>query len=279
MPKKGEILRTTFENFEIVAQIKSGGAGDVYLANNSSEQPVAIKVLRFDPDSTKRKRFEREIAFCSQNLHPNIVRIIGSGIYVDKSGERPFYVMPRYEGTLEDYLAQSRSDEDKLMVFVKILDGVEAAHKVGIVHRDIKAKNILCNKDGTVAVADFGIARFVVDQMQSQAALTRPGDRLANYEYAAPEQLVAGKTVTESADIFALGLLLYRIFTGAVPRGSDPKQISSVAPEFPYLDEIANSMIRDDPGSRPQSIAEIKRMLIQRGHDFVKQQELNLNYA
>jgi len=277
MPKKGETLRTTFENFEIDGQISSGGAGEVYRAKNSSGELVAIKVLMFDPDSMKRKRFQREIRFCSQDVHPNIIRILGDGIYLDASRERPFYVMPVYDGTLEDYLLSGNpSDEDKLRVFVKILDGAEAAHKMGITHRDIKAKNILISADGSrVVVADFGIARFVAEQMQQEAALSRPGDRLANFEYAAPEQLVPGEVANEATDIFALGLLLYRIFTGVVPRGANPKQISAVAPQYPYLDEIAIAMIQNDRASRPQSIAEIKQMLIQRGHDFVQQQKLD----
>jgi serine/threonine protein kinase len=130
--------------------------------------------------------------------------------------------MPLYDGTLENYLERDRTDEEKLRLFVKVLDGVEAAHKMGITHRDIKAKNILVKDDGSsVVVADFGIARFVVEQMQHEAALSRPGDRLANFEYAAPEQLIPGQEVNESSDIFALGLLLYRIFTGIVPRGAN----------------------------------------------------------
>jgi serine/threonine protein kinase len=276
MPKKGEILRTTFENFEIVSQINSGGAGEVYLAKTALGESVAIKVLRSDPDSTKRKRFEREIRFCSQEVHPNIVRILGHGIHVDGSGERPFYAMPLYDGTLENYLERDRTDEEKLRLFVKVLDGVEAAHKMGITHRDIKAKNILVKDDGSsVVVADFGIARFVAEQMQHEAALSRPGDRLANFEYAAPEQLIPGQEVNESSDIFALGLLLYRIFTGIVPRGANPQQISSVTSNYPFLDEIANAMIQHDRANRPRTIADIKRMLIQRGQEFVTQQKLD----
>lgn len=277
MPKKSEILRTTFENFEIVDQIKSGGAGEVYRAKDSSGKSVAIKVLKFDPDSRKRKRFQREIKFCSQEVHPNIVRILADGVYLDDSGERPFYVMPIYDGTLDDYLKIDPPDEDKLRVFVKILDGVEAAHKMGITHRDIKAKNILVNQDGSqVVIADFGIARFLAEQIQHEAAaLTRPGDRLANFEYAAPEQLIPGGEVNEATDIFALGLLLYRIFTGVVPRGANPKLISEAAPQYPYLDGIANAMIQHDRASRPQSISEVKQMLIQRGHDFIEQQKLD----
>jgi serine/threonine protein kinase len=256
--------------------MKSGGAGDVYRAKNASGELVAIKVLRVDRDSTKRKRFQREIKFCSQEVHPNIIRILGDGIYLDDSGERPFYVMPIYDGTLEDYLSSDHSDEDKLRVFVKILDGVEAAHVLRITHRDIKAKNILASRDGTqVVVADFGIARFVAEQMQKEAALSKHGDRLANLEYAAPEQLIPGEKANEATDIFSLGLLLYRIFTGTVPRGANPKQISTAAPQYPYLDDIANAMIQDERARRPQSIAEIKRLLNQRGHDFVKQQKLD----
>ena len=184
--------------------------------------------------------------------------------------------MPIYDGTLEEYLTDDTSYEEKLRVFVKILDGVEAAHKMGITHRDIKAKNILVSKDGThVVVADFGIARFIAEQMRHDAALFRPGDRLANFGYAAPEQLVAGEQANEATDIFALGLLLYRIFTGIVPRGANPRQISTVAPQYPYLDEIANAMIQNDRNSRPQSIADIKRWLIQRGRDFVELQKLD----
>lgn len=276
MPKKGEILRTTFENFTILGQIDSGGAGEVYRCKSTSGDSVAIKVLRFDPDSTKRKRFEREIKFCGQEVHPNIVRILGDGVYLDGSEERPFYVMPLYDGTLESYLCEAPSDEDKLRVFVKILDGVEAAHKMGITHRDIKPKNILVKRDeNQVVVADFGIARFVAEQIQHDAALSRPGERLANFEYAAPEQLARGEVATEATDIFALGLLLYRMFTGVVPRGANPKQISSFAPQYAYLDAIANSMIQDDRASRPQSIAEVKQMLIQGGNQFVQQQKLD----
>jgi serine/threonine protein kinase len=237
---------------------------------------VAIKVLKFDSDSSKRKRFQREIKFCSRDVHPNVIRILGDGIYLDASGERPFYVMPLYDGTLEEYLESTPPDEEKLRVFVKILDGVEAAHKMGITHRDIKGKNVLVNKNGSeVVVADFGIARFVAQQIQDEAALSRPGERLANFEYAAPEQLIRGQEANEATDIFALGLLLYRIFTGAVPRGANPKQISSAVPQYPYLDDIANAMIQDDRANRLQSIADVKRMLIQRGHDFVEQQKLD----
>jgi serine/threonine protein kinase len=276
VPKKGEVLRTTFENFEILSQISSGGAGEVYLAISASSEKVAIKTLRFSPDSTKRKRFQREIEFCSREVHPNVIRILANGVYVDASGERPFYVMPLHEGTLEDYLKGNPSDEDKLRVFSKILDGVEAAHMLGITHRDIKPKNILVSKQGAeVAVADFGVARFLAEQIRQEAALTKPGDRLANFEYAAPEQLTPEGEANDATDVFALGLLLYRIFTGAVPRGANPRQISAAAPQYPYLDEIANAMIQDDQASRPQSIAEVKRMLIQRGHDFVEQQRLD----
>jgi len=276
VPKRGEILRTTFDNFEILEQVMSGGVGEVYRAKNLTGEIVAIKVLQANQNTSKRKRFQREIKFCSQDVHPNIIRILDSGIYLDSSGERPFYVMPIYDGTLDDYLDKSPSVEDKLRVFVLILDGVEAAHKLGITHRDIKSKNILVSNDGSdVVIADFGIARFVADLIQHEVALTRRGERLANFEYAAPEQLNPSEHADERTDIYALGLLLYRIFTGNVPRGANPRPIVSTAPSLPYLDEIANAMIQNERSSRPQSIAEIKRMLIQRGHDFVQQQKLD----
>src|SRR5262249_38541747 len=104
---------------------------------------------------------------------------------------------------------------------------------------------------------------------------TRPGDRLANFLYAAPEQRSRGQAVTQTADIYALGLMLNEMFTGSVPGGQGYQTIGSVAPNYSYLDDLVTQMIQHDPANRPASIAVIKQELIGRRNDFVTLQQLN----
>src|SRR3981081_1724934 len=101
-----------------------------------------------------------------------------------------------------------------LPLFVKILDGVEAAHLQGVIHRDLKPENILVDSKGAhPAIADFGIASFTEDLLVTSVE-TAPTQRLANFQYAAPEQRLGGRTVRDTADIYALGLILNEMFTG-----------------------------------------------------------------
>lgn len=146
------------------------------------------------------------------------------------------------------------------------MDGVEAAHLQGVVHRDLKPENILYERDtGTLAVADFGTARFTEDLVITKV-VTGPAQRLANFQYAAPEQRTPGRAVQASADIYALGLILNEMFTGEVPHGTQYRLIGHVAKEQSFLDEIVAMTIRQTPEERPASIEEIKR-LVQRYRD------------
>ena len=125
-----------------------------------------------------------------------------------------------------------------------------------------------------MVVADFGIAHFEEDFLLD-AVETVTGERLANWEYAAPEQRRKGQAVDQRADIYSLGLILNELFTNEVPHGANPRTIASSAPDFSYLDEIADSMRQNAPQNRPQSIAEIKSRLLLKGNEFVKEQQLD----
>jgi serine/threonine protein kinase len=104
-----------------------------------------------------------------------------------------------------------------MAIFSQILDGVEAAHLQNVIHRDLKPENILCDQNfATIAIADFGTARFTEDILAT-AIETGPSQRLANFQYAAPEQRTVGGDVQATADIYALGLMLNELFTGSVP--------------------------------------------------------------
>ena len=123
-------------------------------------------------------------------------------------------------------------------------------------------------------VADFGAAHFEQEDLYTLVE-TAPTSRLANFQYAAPEQRVRGRVVDLRADIYALGVILNELFTGTLLQGSGYKTIGSVAPEFGYLDALVEQMVRQDPADRPSSLDQIKSELIARKNDFVTQQRIS----
>ena len=270
--KKGEILKTAFDSYIIQQQRGAGGSGEVYEVRDSENVAYAAKIL--DPGRTSEirlKRFKNEIHFCAKNTHRNVVQVLASGITPTGA---TFYLMPLYSGTLRDLMAKGIGPKSVLPYFGQILDGVEAAHLQGVWHRDIKPENILFSDvNDTLVVADFGIARFEEEDLLT-AVETKDGDRLANFLYSAPEQRIRGKTVDNSADIYALGLILNEMYTGAVPQGTSFRRVSEVSAEYAYLDGLIELMLRQDSSSRP-SVADVKRQLIARGNEFVSVQRLD----
>lgn len=265
-------LETAFAVYRVGAQLGQGGAGYVYEVQTDDGDVFAAKVI--DPDRasrSNRKRFKNEISFLSRNKHPNIITVFDHGLSDEGA---PFFVMPRLTGSLRDAIVQLAGDR-VLRVFNQVLDGVEAAHRFGVVHRDLKPENILVDPaDDRVLVCDFGIARFIADDVYT-AVETKDSDRLANFAYAAPEQRVKGGTVSEVTDIYALGLILNEMFTGSVPLGVNYTQISDIEPEFAYLDDIVQKMLQNDPSRRYSAIEELKAELIGRKADFVSLQKLS----
>jgi serine/threonine protein kinase len=126
----------------------------------------------------------------------------------------------------------------------------------------------------TLLVADFGIAHFGEEELYTLVE-TNAHERLANFQYAAPEQRARGKIVDHRADIFATGLILNEMFTGHIIQGEGYARVGKVAPEFSYLDEMIAKMIQQFPEDRPNSIAEIKQILIAKGNEFVSRQKLD----
>jgi serine/threonine protein kinase len=210
-----------------------------------------------------------------RNEHPNIITVLDWGVIETSDGERPFYVMPVYPKTLQGLMNDSIPHERVLPYFEQFLSGVDAAHKLGVWHRDLKPENVLYDPENDrLVVADFGIAHFAEPLLQT---LVRTGarERMANFRYAAPEQRTEGGKVDYRADIYALGLILNEMFTGELLVGTGHKLISSVAPEYGYLDPLVDLMARQSPDDRPASIDEIKKQLISRGNEFVSLQKLN----
>ncbi|MDQ4132504.1 MAG: serine/threonine protein kinase [Actinomycetota bacterium] len=189
-----------------------GGMGEVRAARDLRlERDVAIKLLTPELAAlpTTRARFEREAQAAARLNHPNVVLVYDSG---EHEGI-PFLVMERLPGrTLADELAQGPLPIERTRrVAVEILAALAAAHRAGIVHRDVKPANVLLAPDGHVKVGDFGIAKTV-----EGVDVTTTGVLLGTPAYLSPEQ-VAGEAATARSDIYAVGVLLYEALTGRKP--------------------------------------------------------------
>lgn len=273
---KLRMVQTAFSTYRLGGVLGEGGAGIVYEATDESDKPWAVKLL--DPKratSERRKRFKNEILFSERTRHPNIVPIVDHGVTVPSEGTAPFYVMPRYAGSLRAAMKSLGDAPRRLRYFDQILSGVEAAHLVGVIHRDIKPENIFMGRgrDGLV-VGDFGIAHFTDEELYT-AAETRDDRRLANFLYAAPEQRLRGEKVDARADVYAPGLLLNELFTGSVPHGTAYRLIGSMLPEYAWLDALVDTMLRQHSNERPASIEDVKRALIAYKQDYVVCQRLD----
>ncbi len=268
-------LETAFATYRLIEQLGEGGAGRVYGGTDPSGTDIAIKVLTSDA-AEKRRRFKNEIAFLLRNRHANIVSVIDHGVAVGARIKGPFYVMPRFASSLRSAIVQKMPPEKAMQLYSQILDGVEAAHLLGVSHRDLKPENVLITTGGNAAaVADFGIAHFTADLMHT-AVETAPTTRLANFQYAAPEQRVPSRAVTAAVDIYALGLMLNELFTGHVPHGTEYQRIAVVAPDYGFLDPIVAEMLRQTPSERPPSIAAVKGLIQRHRSEAVSLQKLNV---
>jgi serine/threonine protein kinase len=273
MAKAATVFETVFETYTVVRQVGSGGSGVVFLVKTSDGQDLALKVLdRSKTPRKKLKRFQNEIQFCQRQASERIVRVLDYGQSPDGS---IFYVMPYYASTLRDLIKKQLPMGERLPLYGQVLDSVEAAHLLGVCHRDIKPENVLYDSaTNQIVLADFGIARFTEDELLTLVE-TGSTERLANFAYAAPEQRIAGKSVGQPADIYALGLILNEMFTGEIPQGAGFRKIKETAPDLAYLDELVDMMVQQRPEQRIQFVARVKQELIGRGNIFVNLQRLD----
>jgi serine/threonine protein kinase len=256
-PGQARVCVGGFGKYSLGKSIGNGGAGIVYEAQTEDNSPCAVKILTA-AQTSKAKRFKNEIFFCLRNQHRNIISVLDYGQTIEG---KLFYVMPLYSGTLRMLISKGIEQGKILDLFSQILDGVEAAHLNGVCHRDLKPENILWNETAaTLVVADFGIARFKEEDLQT-AVETSDQEKLANFQYSAPEQRVKGKTVDQRCDIYALGLILNEMFTGAVPQGTGFKRIAAIKPSYGYLDVVIDLMVQQIPENRLESIDTIRSAL------------------
>jgi serine/threonine protein kinase len=232
--------------------------GAVYLADQISlERRVALKLLpkEMSQDPAATERFRREARALAKLNHPNIVAVHDFGETPDGSF---FFVMERVEGTdLHQLIRQGNLAIPQVLNIVRqVCDALEYAHGQGFVHRDIKPANILVDPQGRAKVSDFGVARFIhEDTMTSQ---TRTGGMVGTPEYVAPEQRAGNRPVDHRADIFSLGVMLYEMLTGSLPRGvfEPPSHKADVDAGF---DRVVRRAMQEEPEKRYQCAADVKQ--------------------
>ena len=225
--------------YEIIELIGSGGMANVYRAKcHRLNRMVAIKILKTDMAENEeiRRRFRDESQAVAQLSHPNIVSIYD----VSTSGDTEYIVMELIDGiTLKQYMAR-RGEMDwreSLHFIIQIMRALEHAHSRGIIHRDIKPQNIMVLRDGSVKVADFGIACL------QNNAQTMTQDALGSVHYISPEQ-ARGEHIDARSDIYSAGVVLYEMLTGRLPFEGD----TAVSVAIQHLSSVplAPSEIRED---------------------------------
>ncbi len=255
--------------YEIKEIIGVGGMANVYKAYDSiDDRVVAVKILRDEhmENDELLRRFRNESKAIAVLSHPNIVKVYD----VSFNEDIQYIVMEHIDGiTLKEYIEQQKVLRWKEAVHftVQILRALQHAHDKGIVHRDIKPQNIMLLEDGTIKVADFGIAKFA---RASQHTVTDKA--IGSVHYISPEQ-AKGEISDEKSDIYSVGVMLYEMTAGELPFDADTpvsvalKQIQSQAkrprainPDIPEgLEDITIRAMQKDPARRYQSAAEMLR--------------------
>ncbi|MDX2180802.1 MAG: serine/threonine-protein kinase [Bryobacteraceae bacterium] len=259
-------------SYEIRSLIGRGGMGSVYRAERDDDfrKEAAVKILNFSAaDEHARKRFRRERQILAPLEHPNIARLLDGGSTLEGT---PYLVMEYIDGRPLLVHCETLSRAKQLELFGAICDAVQYAHQKLVIHRDIKPGNILVDRSGSPKLLDFGIAKLA--EADTQGELESPSTNIMTPEYASPEQ-VRGEPVSVTTDVYALGCVLYEIFTGkrmhrlssrdpleiarAVCHAETPPPSSTGAKDLRGdLDNIVLKAVQKDPARRYQSVERLR---------------------
>jgi tetratricopeptide (TPR) repeat protein/predicted Ser/Thr protein kinase len=268
MLEAGEVLGGRYEILQLLGE---GGMGAVYKAQDRElDRPVALKLIRPELASNPSilARFKQELLLSRQVTHKNVIRIFDLG---DADGVK-FITMEFVEGRDLRALIQEKkkfSPEEAVEIMHQVCQALEAAHGVGVIHRDLKPQNIMREDSGRVLVMDFGLARTVEGD-----GMTQVGALVGTMEYMSPEQALA-TPLDQRSDIFTAGLILYELLTGKMPFRADSAlaslikrtqeralPISAHDSTLPVtLTSVVNKCLERDPALRYQTATEMLRDL------------------
>jgi serine/threonine-protein kinase len=270
--------------YEVLSEIGRGGMSIVYKANQHQiERIVAIKVLQSQlvSDQTSTKRFRQEAQAASLLKHSNVIQVHDYGIA--EATKQPYIVMEYLVGeSLSDVIKRGNHvDEPKAVkIFLQACDALEHAHKKGVLHRDLKASNIMLveeeGKKDIVKVVDFGIAKFMPSSGKQPQNLTQTGEIFGSPIYMSPEQCL-GETLDVRSDIYSMGVLMYEALTGVPPLMGDtiidtmkmhvekkPAAFSHVRPDLKITKDLEAAVFKaleKQPAARFQSMQEFYNAL------------------
>ncbi|MGB6865592.1 MAG: protein kinase [Candidatus Aminicenantaceae bacterium] len=284
-PSKGVRIGSTFaERYRIVDELGRGGMGVVYKAEDLRlERNVALKFLppELTQDEEAKERFVLEARAAAAISHPNICTIHE----IDEFEDQTFIAMEFIEGeSLRDRVKKVPIAVDEtLNIAIQVANGLEEAHKKGIIHRDIKSANIMVTPGGQAKIMDFGLAK-----VSGSVLITQEGVTLGTVAYMSPEQ-ARGDKVDQRTDIWSLGIVLYEMLSGQLPfwgdkeasilyniEHKDPLPIRKLKGDIPIeLEKIINRSLKKKPESRYQSAGEVLTDL-QEYQDFLKAPELGI---
>jgi serine/threonine protein kinase/tetratricopeptide (TPR) repeat protein len=260
------MIGKTILHYNILEELGRGGMGVVYKAEDTKlKRHVAIKFLpkHISSDGEERERFKIEAQSAASLSHPNIATIFN----IEEADDELFIVMEFIDGQeLKDRIsAGPLTIDESLEIATKIAKGLQAAHKSGIVHRDIKSSNIMLKGDGQVKIMDFGLAK-----VHGGKQITKAGTTLGTAAYMSPEQ-TSGDQVDHRSDIWSLGVLSYEMITGQLPFKGDYDQaitysilneeqqpITGLRTGIPMeMERIVNKCLQKDPSDRYQHADEL----------------------
>lgn len=251
--------------YQLIERIAAGGQGEVWRAEDATlGRTAAVKVLRaeFADHVEFRERFRREAQHAASLSHPGIAQVFDYDEGDD--GTAPYLVMEYVDGeSLSDTIAREAplSSDRVLDIVIAAASALSAAHAAGLVHRDVKPGNLLLSRDGSVKITDFGIARAV-----DASPLTRSGLLIGTPLYLAPEQ-ATGQTATSASDLYALGIIVFEMLTGAPPYEGPATAVllahrdtplPPLPPSVPAeVADLVRALTAKDPAARPQPAAAV----------------------
>ncbi len=275
---KSYVGKLVANRYRLDSLLGLGGMSVVFRASDLEGKPFAVKILYPELlDSEAALRFERESELVSGLSHPHVVATLAAG-QDDALGH--YLVMPLLSGRDLDGVLEvhgALAPESAVRVALQAARGLSAAHRIGVVHRDVKPGNLLLERDGSeviVKVCDFGIAKRL--DAGGEASLTATGVQLGTPDYAAPEQLKNAKEADERADIWGLGATLYQMLCGVAPfshvesiadlllaiRSEDVPHIQDRAPWVEAgLARAVHRALNRDPNLRPQTMEDFAERL------------------
>jgi len=243
---------------EVIEFIGHGGMGTYYRARQERlDRLAAIKVLLVDRESDGAliEDFKREARSMARLIHPNIIKIFDFG----EADSKLFLIMEHVPGDTLELLIQQRGFalRDVVVMLSQVCDALEYAHEQGMIHRDLRLGNTMLDDKGHIKVGDFGMARLIGEEL-FRRNLIEENQAMGTMDYVAPEQFVEGVEVDHRADIYSLGVMLYKLTTRTLPEGSFVPPSHFVPDLNPRVDEIVIRCMRSTPGKRYQSLDEFR---------------------